>query len=309
MEKIFALILDIIICSFALIFLIIALPTLNNYHFDTSLISEYQDNWSRGPIVDIFVSPEQDKCPQGYEELITNVFPGMNQGCDCSQSTLKEFQDKVYTSQCNADHLVSDCQMVFNFNDIALKKWKGTVLCASRMDKNFWQLVITDSYCPSAHKKCGVLDDFNNTLCVPNVDKCPVNDIIVLPSNKNPPNGYKTLKLQNGYNMHYTNALDNSAIIVDVEARPTPPCTHPYEGELGQNIYPLNKKIGPSKCSTIIADTLIDYRFEQLDSQPLSKFYDENEISQKINNLPGYKKPTDNDIAYLYKINYFGWDK
>jgi hypothetical protein len=309
MDKIFAILLDVIICVSAVLYIFFAMLSLNRYNFDTSLIKEYQDNWSHGPILDIQASSINGQCPEGYEEMISNDFPGMSEGCDCSRSTSFDSEVDVFKGKCDADMLVAGCKMVFKFDDIPLAKWKGTTLCAKRMLKRFWDLVITDSNCPNGHKKCGLLDNFNNSLCVINEEKCPINDIITLPSNQTQPSNYTRVNLAQGYSLYFTNTHKEASIIVDIEARSVPPCSHPYEGELGQNSYLLNKKVGHSQCRTEINKSLLDNRFQSFDYELLSDLYAENNINRKISYIPSYPKPDQGEIATLYKINYFGWDK
>jgi hypothetical protein len=309
MNKIFAILLDVIICVSAFLYILFAMLSLKRYYFDTNLIKEYQDNWSRGPIIDIQANAINGRCPEGYEEMITNDFPGMFEGCDCSGSSKLELEVDIFKGKCDADMLLADCRMVFKFDDIPLAKWKGTNLCAKRMQKRFWDLVITDSNCPNGHKKCGLLDNFNNTLCVKNEEMCPINDIFALPSNQTQPENYNRLDLAKEYSLYFTNTHKEAPIIVDIEARSAPPCTHPYEGELGQNNYQLNKKIGHSKCTTEINNSLLDNRFKSIDSESLTELYNENNIMRKIANIPAYPKILPEEIASLYKINYFGWDK
>jgi hypothetical protein len=312
MEKIFAIILDVMLCLFSVLFLFFSILASKNYILDTSLLREYKLNWFKGPIIEIIkINENQNDCPVGYDPFIRNNFPGNIEGCDCSTSKENKYKKKIYKKQCDSNRIADGCTMIFKRQEKSLLIWKGSKLCVKRMKENFWELEVTSGDCPIGKKKCGVIDNFKNTLCIDLNDKCPINQIVIRPSNEEQLKDYNMIQLNEKFNLFFTNSQTDESIITEIEARTHPICAHPFEGKLGQNFYPLNLKQGPPECKTKISEYLTDYRFQELDTQEIFNFYNQNGVMKIISKFPdfSYPKPLDKDLVTLYKINYFGFNK
>lgn len=312
MEKLFAIILDVMLVSFSVLFLILSILASRNYILDTNLLREYKSNWAKGPIIDIIkLNENQNICPEGYDYFISSSFPGNSDGCDCSSSKEEKYKKKIYKKQCDPNKIADGCTMIFKTNENSLLLWKGAKLCVMRMKENFWDLNATYEECPIGKKKCGVIDNFKNKLCLDSNDKCPINQIIIKPSSEQKLKDFNIIQLNDKFNLFFTNSQTDDAIITDIEARAHPICAHPFEGKLGQNFYPLNLKQGSPECKTKISEYLLDYRFNELDTEEIYEFYNQNGITKIINKFPdfSYHKPLDKDIITLYKINFFGFNK
>ena len=74
--------------------------------------------------------------------------------------------------------------------------------------------------CEENYKKCGILDTYGNIICIPIIEECPINDMIVDLSSKNNEyfsKGYKSIQLKDlpkDYVLYYTNRKTDNEIIV-----------------------------------------------------------------------------------------------
>ena len=309
MEKILGWITDISLLVFGIIFLTLSFVALNNYKFDNDVIQSYTLNWSKGPILDIIVS-DSANCIPGYEPFISNVFPGHTEGCNCLHAVNQGFSGKIYQEKCTEVNIVYGCQMIFRTSPITLSVWKGKTLCVSRMKRTFWELESNSSNnCKIGLKKCGVLDTTGNFLCREPEQTCPINKIEILPKGSQPSYPASKIELEGANDLYFTNTFTEGMIVTEFIASSGPICVHPFEGLLGMNSYMLNTLKGKNECSTPINNELSDPRFKILDTERLSKFYEDNQIDQVINNSPGYPIG-DLDISVkIFEINYFGWNK
>ena len=311
MEKVLSLISDLILLIFTFITMIFSILAIKNYSLDKDIITEYINNWNRGPILDI-KSTNLPNCPVGYSDFLLGSYPGTSAGCDCQYSDKAKLTKQIFNITCTASMIASNCSMVFTTPQIKFSKWRGKKLCVLRDVSNFWKLEFTssNSTCPTGKKQCGLLDTFGNFLCVATTDACPINSINILPNNQLPPySNYGKITLDDNYNLFFA-SLPNSVKPVVVNIIPSKlVCVHPFEGKVAQNQYPLNYLKGPDSCLTSINGVSLDPRFEKFDTRMLISFYNENNITQMISKLPNYPQPSPNDVINLYNVNYFGWNR
>ena len=52
---------------------------------------------------------------------------------------------------------------------------------------HFYSHIAKKDICEADYKKCGILDTYQNILCIPNDEECPINNIVVLHNNPPPP--------------------------------------------------------------------------------------------------------------------------
>ena len=307
MDKILGLISDIMILIFALLTMIFSLLVAKNYYLNNELLKVYLNNWGNGPIVDI-VATNLANCPTGYADFLSGNYPGSYAGCNCMNSTEDKFKQQIFNQTCSREMIIDKCTMIFPTGQINFTIWRGRKLCALREKTNLWKLELTSSIstCPVGMKNCGILDSFNNMLCVNNTLICPINTIDILPNNQVPTyTGYNKIKLNDNYNLYFSNRPNSSnQIIVNINPAKVM-CAHPIEGILGENNYPLNKLKGPDNCVTKINDILFDNRFSTFDKLMLINFYSENNITTSLSKLPYYPLPTKDDYINLFKVNYF----
>ena len=94
----------------------------------------------------------------------------------------------------------------------------------STIDINYDYLLnhSTKTSCALNFKKCGILDTYGNIMCIPEMESCPINEIIIDLENKNEEyinKGFKFSKLSklpNNYNLFYTNNSIDKEIIVNI---------------------------------------------------------------------------------------------
>ena len=307
MEKVLSWVTDISLLVFGVLMVILATVSLTNYNFDEKLVYEYALNWSKGPLLDIMVSPTND-CNAGYEPLISNAFPGNYEGCNCMNAVNEGFQGKVFPYKCTETNIVYGCRMIFQTPPLPLKVWKNKVICVKRMKSSFIDLENKSSnICTIGMKKCGILDTTGNLLCLEPDQDCPINKVEVRAKNDPPSYKYKKLELNSQLDLYFTNTLVNDKVIVEFVASLGPICVYPYEGLLGQNNYILNTLKGKDECSTPINGILADPRFTILDTQNVINFYEENQINDLLSKNPDYPLPKNTISVKIFEINYFGW--
>ena len=92
----------------------------------------------------------------------------------------------------------------------------------STLDMNYDYLLnhSTKTNCESNFKKCGILDTYENIMCIPETESCPINEIIIDLEDKFEEyinKGFKYTKISkipNNYYLYYTNNSIDKEIIV-----------------------------------------------------------------------------------------------
>jgi len=75
------------------------------------------------------------------------------------------------------EEITDSCIEVPEINETPLNVWKNTIFCTERMALNYLDFVLVEfkSSCPKFYNKCGIVDDYNNWLCIPEKFECPIN--------------------------------------------------------------------------------------------------------------------------------------
>ena len=316
MEKVIYAVIEFISGILAFLFITVSFLGISDYSFDNTMLTTYKQNWNLGPITDMVTTPHGNECPTGYDKLISNIFPGNNEGCDCTESDTLAYQGIIFTEKCNSDQKEDKCVDVPSQGNITLNTWRGLNICVKRMERSFYDLLpltTNNTACPSNMKNCGVFDSENNLLCLRTTEQCPINYVEFASTPSINDVSVKSLTLNNGYNLYYSNDKPQGRILVQVKANTHNMCYEPNQGAFGQNHYPLNTLQGDQQCKIKHKgiQSKYDTRFSEIDKELLYDFYNNNLIAQQLAVLTDYPLPTDINNAYvsLYGTNYFGWDQ
>lgn len=303
---------------FSLLYIIFSIMTKAEYKLKEEDISLYKTNWNSAPIINIELSNEEG-CKENFEPLISNKFPLLKKGCDCTNSNKIEYRGKIFEDLCNERQLEGNCLDVEERPESPFYKWKNSVLCVERGKKSFWDLMpwVTKSvsFCPNNYKSCGVFDSIGNILCLPEEETCPINYIKIL-GNDQPANeelqSLNKIKMNDKYTLYYSNNFPNNKIIVNLFANLNYFCINPNKGKFLMNKYPLNSLKGYDYCGKRKyernEEDYFDPRFTILDNYSSNSFYEENNINKNIKNALQYPRPLKGSDIYLFYVNYLGWN-
>ena len=149
---------------------------------------------------------------EGTDKLSFGNWSGTIEGCLCNNGTIaKKTCRKANDTKCK--------EIIPPVSNITVYTWRGksfyTTPSKYTYDDLFEISVDEKEECPFRYKKCGKLDYYNNTLCLPEDEKCPVN-YLEITNSAEPPNkkfNFISIPFGDGYYIHYTNEdVDNYTI-------------------------------------------------------------------------------------------------
>lgn len=255
----------------ALILLILAIIFFNNLkekNTDYSYFYGLSDGWNKVPIRNVSIANDSRICPTTNDHPIGFSFAGLEKGCNCTGIITKgECQNKdecVEIPEVSPEELIvwengTLCQRDFSINNEDLDYFKLHVIPSNSSN-------VTSS-CPKDYNLCGIIDTYDNYLCVPNTTACPINSIEVsnylykkdfsfddptIPS-INVPEDQKiqdNIKLKNS-NFKFYNNKDpvKSRIPIMFKTAYKTPCENPaFINTPDINLYPLEPFYGKQKC-------------------------------------------------------------
>ena len=161
--------------------------------------------------------------------------------------------------------------------------------------------------CDEGHKPCGLLDSFNQTLCLLENETCPLNQIEL--SNSSTPSDIftnksavnTTLLNDNITYLHTSNAEINSHIIIEVVFGPKSFCFYFNRRKLGPPDYWYEISSTSGKCTNYFGYE-IDYNYISLDKYSKFNVYNENGIIPIIQGYLEYSEPY--PLEELHKIQF-----
>jgi len=327
MDNSIYLIIEFISGILAFLYIINSFLSLGKYHFDFSKIEIYYNNWNTPPITNVLIS-SSEICPNNYEYLISNSFPGNFKGCNCYLSKSPTYENKIlFNKTCTENELNNNCYDIVENDIINLKYWRNKTICIRRMNNNYWDLyekkLIRKKNCPENYISCGKIDTFGNLLCLNKNETCPISSFdIINNDNLNRINeNYNKLTLNDNYTIIYSNNnyfKGNNSVNFFTNTHSM--CYEPMRGLFGQNRYTLNKLKGERFCSKkSIHDDIYninnnnnsyyDGRFNTIDKYESNIFYEENNLTNLIRNFSVYPPILTIMENNLFSINYFGIDE
>jgi len=190
-ERICWLIFTLVSC--ALVNLIATIISSTNLHSDANLMVDITKNWQMRAIIDMQVSP--GGCPYGYETAYNYEWPGTDSGCWCGDISnyYRNYYDiwkDLYPNYCNWNQSRAGCSEIRSTSSMPINILSSVnntrmSLCVQRSSETWMNVAsYSGNTCPPGKIKCGLSAD--NTFCVNNGTKCPINDIqmitLILPA-------------------------------------------------------------------------------------------------------------------------------
>ena len=219
---------------------------------------------------------------------------------------------------------VESCEPIYDsVSGFNLTLWRNTTFISENYTYNYLTLLknakLHGVQCDKGYKQCGLLNSFNQILCLLESETCPLNQIEF--SNSSTPSDIftnksavtTTLLNDNETYLHTSNAEINSPVITDIVLGPELFCFDSKERKLGPPYYEYERSSTNNKC-TEYAGNEIDYHYISIDNQTKLTVYNENEIITKIQDFLTYSEepyPQNklNDYKlHLYKRNYVGFN-
>ena len=150
--------------------------------------------------------------------------------------------------------------MVNNVAGFNLTIWRNTTFISENYTKYNYLTLLKHAkpfgvQCDKGYKQCGLLDSFNQTLCLLENETCPLNQIELSNSstpsdiftNKNAVN--TTLLNDNKTYLHTSNAEINSTVITKIVLGPESFCFDSKESKLGSPDYWYEISSTRGKCT------------------------------------------------------------
>ena len=218
MEYSFPLNVFLIVMNFISLFVGIIYPILydrKNYrssklnYMNSSFTSFEQENL----LTPLFNFEINDNCNFPKEPIYFGIYDGIKKGCDCLNSL---YYKKILPIQCSINHYKNNCKDIKLISSINLNIYEGKKFCV-RKDKNYLNYLKDSTFnsCKINYKQCGIINNLNQKLCIPQNEECPLN-YFKIDKNKEIKEEFEiiTKPLSNGKYIHYSNKNINSSIIV-----------------------------------------------------------------------------------------------
>ena len=281
-----------------------------------NVVTDLENNFQSRAIMDI-KSSDSNQCPSGYESMFNFEFPGTDYVCLCvNDKTGKKRLESVYTTGCV---LVSGytCKKT-KMEKGLLSKYRGKHLCAKRSEHSYegYTLVAKNGNCPDGQRTCG----FTSTkrMCLASTETCPLNSIIIskndLTAEQIANFSYRTIHLDDGYKLYYSNKATGSHIPTEFKLSYDPPCISPDEVKVPED-YDVSALDGTrfyvSECKNKYGtDSAYDNRWKKEDNHSRARLFNENNYlvnyeSSRILNMTHL----DSTGHFLYSRGYADWDR
>ena len=296
--------------------------------------TEYQyingigNNWNLGLLASINVS--NGACDIASDNILKDSWGGTMAGCDCSRSYGVSFYGNPLTrgtcssktsrkSNSYSNSLksyginVSGCYDVPATPPVRYRNWGGKTVCAKRIQKSYLDLIVErkPENCPAGHRNCGIVDSFNNVLCVPTNTPCPINKLIFLNENEILPKdfNYTVINLEQGKSIAYTNQNIGGELVSQFKVSEGQPCMNPKQTNINSQKYLLDNAYYNSGCPEVGEKAqMYDDNYKKLDSDEIFDFYLNNGVEAILKSLPQYTPTSKTDFIDLYSRDYFGLD-
>ena len=238
-----------------------------------------------------------DTCPLNYVEKTFGIYEGSNAGCYCNSN------NSLYNNECTYEQKYKlNCSDVKKIKSMMIKNYEGKQFCIKREKQYSYYLqnnFLSIGNCPNNYYNCGIIDSFNQSLCLPNANECPINKIVI--DQNNTSENDTTYKLNNGKYIHISNNETNSKIIYDFALTDIDyKCQYPDKNIIKYH-YDLENKL--------ICEMKDDSFKKTIDSMSKKTIYEDNKIYDEIKNLPNYPlDKIENDNVKLLVGELKGYD-
>lgn len=227
-------------------------------------------------IEDIIIN---ETCPNHYKKHTLATYKGfIHNGCYCSSN------DTLYEQQCDYDQKFKlNCSEVNQIKSIDIVNYEGKQFCIKKGKQYSYYLennYLSKNNCSNNYYNCGIIDSFNQSLCLPNANECPINKIVIN-QNEILSEKYKTYKLNNSKYIHISNNETNSKIIHNIVLTDRDyKCEYPNETILKYYYKLENNKL--------TCDRKDNFYNDKIDTINKENIYKENIIYEQIKKLPKY---------------------
>ena len=314
LDKPFSGILIIIGSLLILICMILDIVAYSKFSFSSNTLLDFSDNFKQQPIIDI--KSDFSTCSPGYENLISDNWPGYVQGCDCTSAFSYYVSNEIHRDSCTFNETVALCKDLQYQSPIPLSVYRQTNLCIKRTNSdyiNYSSKISRDYNCPSGKKLCGKIDTAENYLCLNEGEICPINKIVFQKYNSPAPNDkiYNKISLGNGIILYFSNqnVTKNDYIITELKLSEDFPCINKDRINTRNtlNKYILDADYFKYGCSQFLEGKYLDDRYTKLDSLNYYDMLKDNKINFIINNYPQVPSSSINYKVELYNRPYYGW--
>ena len=171
-------------------------------------------NWNVTLIKEIKVF--NDSCPIGYEPLISSVFKGSYDVCDCTNSTSEKYKGLIFYDICEKEQGIANCTIHIGQKEKNIYNWRGKAICIKRIiDLNYFHYLneIKKSNCSKSEY---YIDTEGNELCPQVSEINPINYLkIDVPNLKI--NYTNEIPINKESSIYWSNNYPNKTIIAIVE--------------------------------------------------------------------------------------------
>lgn len=148
------------------------------------------------------------------------------------------------------------------------------------------------------------------SLCLKNTEECPINDFVSSSVQRTDleQKGYKKLKISNDIFFYYTNTNEDGNLLVDVDGAQDHMCIYWEEKYSISSKYTLMYGNYKQYCSSL-PDTVVstDTRYTSLFEYSKYQIYDDNNLANKLLNLPGFTSYFLDGKYSLFSRSYINW--
>ena len=225
-------------------------------------------------------------CGNKYSNTIY-TFPGNVKGCTCVGINHYYYEQsgkhEIHRGKCTTNQTYNGCEDISEISHYDLKYWDQGRFCSKYYNvsqltyKGYLHFlnssVLKNEECQKGYKKCGLLDDFGNYLCLPEEEDCPINDIKVR-KNRDEELEKKNYNYTNNNEryFYYTNT-SNKPVILKMKATEGKICMDRAYYHTDYPQYILDKNFEFYGCRHKIEGKLYEDNLEILDSRKKGDIY------------------------------------
>lgn len=227
-------------------------------------------------------------------KLSFGEWKGTKPGCYCANN------DTIVLNKC-PENQTNCTENIAKVGGETIYTWRNRTFYTTLSKYTYNELLLMsvdeNQECPFGRKKCGKLDFFNNTLCLPENEDCPVN-YLEITNSSTPPNdkyNFTSVRFNDGYYIHYTNeAIDNYTIKNYFRSGDDKACINFLDYNDTFPVYSLNQ----GKCSYRHNNLYASEYYYKVDTTSKLNVIVENKKNKSLGALPFYP------YSDLAKANY-----
>ena len=235
---------------------------------------------------------------EGTDKLSFGNWNGTIEGCYCKNGTIVKKKCTIANDTYCKEKIPVVSSTIYTWRN------KSFYTTPSKYTYDDLLQMSVDEYkeCPIGYKKCGKLDFYNNTLCLPKDEKCPVN-YLEITNSAEPPNKnfhFTSIPFDDGYYIHYSNEdINNYTIKNYFRSGDKIPCINIGDYNDTGPKYTLYAGICNKRHGYIYASKY----YSKVDSISKEQLLKENNKLDEVKNLTKYHYPFKDLAKYNYSIS------